>query len=59
MLLLKMYLKTNDQVKARALAKEVIALKPKKPSDKVNRYKEMCRNMLGQIPSPALSKERK
>jgi O-antigen polymerase len=49
MLLLETYLKNKDVPKAIALAQEIIQLKPKIPSEKVNRYKNMCRVLLKKI----------
>ena len=46
MVLLNAYLKNKDTDKAIFLANEVIQLKPKVPSEKVNRYKKRCRKLL-------------
>lgn len=49
MKLLETYLKNKDNSKAIALAQEIIQLQPKIPSEKVNRYKNMCRVLLKRI----------
>lgn len=49
MMLLETYLKNKDTSKAIALAQEIIQLQPKIPSEKVNRYKNMCRVLLKRI----------
>lgn len=42
MLLLEAYLKNKDSAKAIKIAQRIIQLKPKIPSEKVNRYKNIC-----------------
>lgn len=49
MILLQTYLKNKDVPKAITLAEEIIQLQPKIPSEKVNRYKNMCRVLLKRI----------
>lgn len=49
MLLLEVYLKNKDTDKAIFLAKEVIQMKPKIPSEKVNRYKNRCQKLLWKL----------
>lgn len=49
MMLLEAYLKNKDTQKAISLAQEIIVLQPKIPSEKVNRYKNMCRGLLKRI----------
>lgn len=49
MMLLQVYVKNKDKPKAIALAQEIIQLKPKIPSEKVNRYKNMCRGLLKEL----------
>jgi O-antigen ligase len=49
MILLKSYLKNKDTTKAIALAEEIIKTKPKIPSEKVNRYKNICRGVLWKL----------
>lgn len=46
MVLLRTYLKNKDTVKAIVLAQEIIQMKPKIPSEKVDRYKNICRSLL-------------
>jgi tetratricopeptide (TPR) repeat protein len=58
MMLLENYLKNKEVHKAIVLAQEIIELKPRIPSDKVERYKRMCRGLLSKLKNltPALSK---
>lgn len=49
MMLLQTYLKNKDVSEAITLAEEIIQLQPKIPSEKVNRYKNMCRGLLMRI----------
>jgi len=49
MVLLRTYLKNKDIDKAIALAEEIVQLKPKIPSEKVNRYKSICRGLLWKL----------
>lgn len=49
MILLKTYLKNKETAKAIGLAKEIIQMKPKIPSEKANRYKKMCLNLLKKL----------
>jgi len=46
MFLLEIYVKTDDKQKAIGLAQEIIKMNPKIPSEKVNRYKSICRRLL-------------
>ncbi len=49
MWLLKAYLKNRETAKAIALANDIILLKPKIPSEKVNEYKKMCRTLISNL----------
>lgn len=49
MKLLETYLKNKDTPKAIALAQQIIQLKPKIPSEKVDQYKNMCRGLLKKL----------
>lgn len=49
MVLLNAYLKNKDSIKAKKLAQEIIKMKPKIESEKVNRYKNMCRKLLWKL----------
>ena len=49
MMLLETYLKNKDTPKTITLAQEIIQLQPKIPSEKVNRYKNMCRILLKRL----------
>ncbi len=49
MILLDTYLKNKDKIKAIALAQEIINLKPKIPSEKVQHYKSLCMGLLNQL----------
>lgn len=49
MLLLKIYLKNKDTSKAIDLAQKIIHMKPKIPSEKVNRYKNICMSLLREL----------
>lgn len=52
MMLLETYLKNKETTKAISLAQEIILLKPKIPSEKVDRYKNMCRGLLKWLENP-------
>ncbi|RVT71972.1 hypothetical protein EOD40_16255 [Flavobacterium sufflavum] len=51
MLLLETYFKNKNFSKAIFLAQEIIQMKPKIPSEKVERYKNICRGLLKELSS--------
>lgn len=57
MMLLEIYLKNKKSSKAIALAQEIILLKPKIPSEKVDRYKNICRSLLKQLTFQKVNKQ--